>query len=97
MGTDGTRAARHRRSVVAAGTRDRRRRAGQDFRRGGRAEATVGANDVSGVFPAGSKGGWVGLVEGLADGANRLVATAGGKSDLTLVNHPVNGTLFAGP
>ncbi len=59
---------------------------------------TVGANDVSGAFRPDSKGGWVGLVEGLGDGANRLVVTAGGKeATLTLVNHPVNGTLFAGP
>jgi Tannase-like family of unknown function (DUF6351) len=61
-------------------------------------KGTVGANDVSGAFRPDSKGGWVGLVEGLGDGANRLVVTAGGKeATLTLVNHPVNGTLFAGP
>ena len=61
-------------------------------------KVTVGASDVSGAFRPDSKGGWVGLIEGLTDGANRLVATAGGKeATLTLVNHPVNGTLFAGP
>jgi hypothetical protein len=61
-------------------------------------KVTVGANDVSGAFRPDSKGGWVGLVEGLGDGAYRLVVTAGGKeATLTLVNHPVNGTLFAGP
>jgi Tannase-like family of unknown function (DUF6351) len=61
-------------------------------------KVTVGANDVSGAFQRDPKGGWVGLVEGLGDGANRLVATAGGKeATLALVNHPVNGTLFAGP
>jgi hypothetical protein len=60
---------------------------------------TVGANDVSGAFRADPKGGgWIGLVEGLRDGANQLSAKAGGKeASLTLVNHPVNGTLFAGP
>jgi Tannase-like family of unknown function (DUF6351) len=61
-------------------------------------KVTVGANDVSGAFRPDSKGGWIGLVEGLGDGANRLVVTASGKeATLTLVNHPVNGTLFAGP
>jgi Tannase-like family of unknown function (DUF6351) len=61
-------------------------------------KVTVGANDLSGAFRPDSKGGWVGLIEGLGDGTNRLVATAGGKeATLTLVNHPLNGTLFAGP
>src|SRR5262249_57676595 len=37
-------------------------------------------------------------VEGLKDGSNQLVAKAGGKeATLTVVNHSVNGTLFAGP
>ena len=61
-------------------------------------KVTVGASDVSGAFRPDQKGGWVGLVEGLRDGSNQLVAKAGGKEvSLTLVNHPVNGTLFAGP
>src|SRR4051794_29255324 len=30
--------------------------------------------DVSGAFKSDSKGGWIGLVEGLRDGDNRLVA-----------------------
>ncbi len=61
-------------------------------------KVTVGAADVSAAFRPDSKGGWVGLVEGLADGANRLAAAAGGKeATLILVNHPVNGALFAGP
>jgi hypothetical protein len=64
----------------------------------GAPKVTVGAADVSGAFRSDSKGGWVGLVEGLKDGANQLVAMAGGKeASVTLVSHPVNGTLFAGP
>jgi Tannase-like family of unknown function (DUF6351) len=61
-------------------------------------KVTVGAADVSGAFRPDSKGGWVGLVEGLKDGANQLVAKAGSKeASVTLVSHPLNGTLFAGP
>ncbi len=61
-------------------------------------KVTVGAADVSGAFRPDAKGGWVGLVEGLKDGANQLVAKAGSKeASVTLVSHPLNGTLFAGP
>jgi hypothetical protein len=59
---------------------------------------TVDGKDVSGVFKSDSRGGWVGLVDGLKDGDNRLVAKAGGsEAALTLKNHPLNATLFAGP
>jgi hypothetical protein len=59
---------------------------------------SVGGTDVSGVFKSDAKGGWVGLVTGLKDGANQLAAKADGKDvSLTLTNHPVNGTLIAGP
>lgn len=58
----------------------------------------VGATDVSGAFKSDQRGGWVGLVTGLKDGDNPVTATAGGKdASLTLKNHPLNGTLFAGP
>ncbi len=61
-------------------------------------QVTVGASDVSAAFRPDPKGGWIGLIEGLKDGGNQLIAKAGGKeASLTLVNHPVNGTLFAGP
>jgi hypothetical protein len=59
--------------------------------------------DVSGAFKSDNKGNWIGLVEGLRDGDNRLVAKAGpggagaGEASVTLKNHPINGTLFAGP
>src|SRR5262249_11061821 len=57
-----------------------------------------GGNDVSGAFKSDAKGGWGGLVSGLKDGSNALAVNAGDKdASITLVNHPVNGTLFAGP
>src|SRR5207302_1227652 len=59
---------------------------------------TVEGKDVSGAFKPDAKGAWLGLVEGLKDGDNRLVAKAGGgEAALTLKNHPLNGALFAGP
>ena len=59
---------------------------------------TFGSADLSDAFRPAAKGVWVGLVTGLQDGANPLVAKAGGRqASLTLVNHPLNGTLFAGP
>ena len=61
-------------------------------------QITVGGKDVSAAFKSDSKGGWVGLVGGLKDGDNALLAKAAGKEGaLTLVNHPLNGTLFVGP
>ena len=61
-------------------------------------QVTVGGKDVSAAFKSDAKGGWVGLVGGLKDGDNALVAKAGGKEGaVTLVNHPLNGTLFVGP
>ena len=59
---------------------------------------SVDGADVSGVFKADPQGGWLGLVANLKDGANKLVAKAGGQeAALTLSNHPINATLFAGP
>jgi hypothetical protein len=53
---------------------------------------------VSANFRHYQNGRWVGLVDGLKDGANQLVAKAGGQeATVTLVNHPLNGTLLAGP
>jgi hypothetical protein len=61
-------------------------------------KVTIGALDASGAFRSDGKGGWIGLVEGLKDGANPLTAKAGTREGtVTLVNHPLNGTLFAGP
>ena len=64
----------------------------------GAPRVAVGGRDVSAVFVADGRGGWIGLVDGLADGNTTLAASAGeGQASLTLTNHPVNGTLFAGP
>jgi Tannase-like family of unknown function (DUF6351) len=59
---------------------------------------TVDGKDVSGAFRPDSKGGFIGLVDGLKDGDNRLLAKDGQhEATLTLKNHPRNATLFAGP
>jgi Tannase-like family of unknown function (DUF6351) len=61
-------------------------------------KVTVGAGDVSANFRRDQNGRWVGLVDGLKEGANQLVAKAASQeATVTLVNHPLNGTLFAGP
>ncbi|MET0745442.1 MAG: DUF6351 family protein [Microvirga sp.] len=58
----------------------------------------VDGKDVSTSFKADPKGGWVGLVTGLKDGANKLVAKSGdAEQTLALTNYAVNGPLFAGP
>jgi len=58
----------------------------------------VGGNDVTSAFKSDQRGGWIGLVTGLKDGDNPVVAQGGGKNaTMSLNNHPLNGTLFAGP
>jgi len=58
----------------------------------------VGGTDVATTFVADGDGGWVGLVDGLSDGDNELSISADdAHAALTLTNHPINGTLFAGP
>ena len=53
---------------------------------------------MSSVFKADPKGGFVGLVTGLKDGDNVLTAKAGNDTaSVTLNNHAINATLFAGP
>ena len=59
---------------------------------------SVFARDVSANFRPDPKGGWIGLVDGLANGANTVVVRAGGgEKSVTLTNAPINGTLIAGP
>jgi hypothetical protein len=59
---------------------------------------TVGGADVSAAFKADGGGNWIGLVTGLRDGDNALMARAGAdQATVNLRSHPVNGTLFAGP
>jgi len=58
----------------------------------------VDGRDVSAAFAANADGDWIGLVDGLATGANALTVSAGGDTaTLTLTNHGINDTLFAGP
>src|SRR6185295_6122961 len=59
---------------------------------------TVGGKDVSAAFKKDAKGNYIGLVTGLAKGNNDIAVTAGAdKATLTLVDHGINETLFAGP
>ncbi len=59
---------------------------------------TVDGRDVSAAFVADGSGDWIGLIDGLVDGDSALAVSAGGsQAALTLTNHPINGTLFAGP
>src|SRR4029079_3049790 len=59
---------------------------------------TVEGKDVTSAFKADGSGNYVGLVTGLKDGSNELVAKAGvDQPSATLVNHAINDTLFAGP
>ena len=59
---------------------------------------TIDGRDLSAAFRPDAKGGWIGLVDGLKDGDNRLVAKSGGsEAAVTLSNHAVNAALFAGP
>ena len=60
---------------------------------------TVGGVDVSSAFKGDATKGWIGYVTGLKDGDNDAVSAKAGTdtANLTLVNRPLNGTLFAGP
>src|SRR2546423_762456 len=59
---------------------------------------SVDGRDVSSALKADPKGGWIGLVSGLKDGTNKVVAKAGAsEQSLTLTNYAINGPLFAGP
>ncbi|MFO1184106.1 MAG: DUF6351 family protein [Bauldia sp.] len=61
---------------------------------------TVGGADQSKAFTADPKNSadWIGLLTGLADGDNVVTARAGAdQASLTLKNHAINATLFAGP
>ncbi|MDA7418607.1 DUF6351 family protein [Xenophilus arseniciresistens] len=55
--------------------------------------------DVSAAFALRENGRYMGLVEGLAVGANTLTATVGGgrAASLQVTNHPLGGPVFSGP
>jgi len=59
---------------------------------------TIDGKDAAVAFKADAKGGFVGLLTGLKDGDNMVAVKAGAdQAGVKLVNHPINGTLFAGP
>ncbi len=60
---------------------------------------TLNGNDVSAAFAADASGTRVvGLVTGMVEGPNKLVASAKGRSaSLTLTNHSMGGPVFSGP
>src|SRR3954467_1817205 len=61
---------------------------------------TVNGTDATARFKADVSGrSLTGLVAGLTNGSNTLIATAAkkGSAKLTVVNHPISGPLFSGP
>jgi hypothetical protein len=58
---------------------------------------TVEGKDVTSVFTRAANGSYIGLLTGLKDGSNSLVAKAGAEqASVTLTNRGINETLFAG-
>jgi hypothetical protein len=68
-------------------------------REGDRLNVTVGGRDVSSAFKLDARTGrMVGLVTGMANGANELRADfTGTAATLTLTNYPVTGPMISGP
>ena len=64
-----------------------------------RLKVTLGRRDVTGAFAHGSGRQRRGIVDGLALGANELVARAPGATgaSLEITNHPNGGPIFGGP
>jgi len=59
---------------------------------------SVGTKDVSAAFSKDASGSYIGLVTGLTVGSNTLTAKAGAEmASVTLIDHAINDTLFAGP
>lgn len=62
-----------------------------------------GSTDITGAFAEQDDGSLVGLVDGLAEGRNKITVKATGRGHtprsetLTLVNHPIGGPIFSGP
>src|SRR4051794_6080518 len=67
--------------------------------RASRLKVTLGARDVTRAFTHRRHGRLEGVVDGLALGPNRLVATAPDArgARLTITNHPNGGPVFSGP
>src|SRR5204863_3423144 len=60
---------------------------------------SLNGSDVTSAFAVRSNGDYEGVVTGLSDGANDLMATMtkGQTVHLTITNHPSGGPVFAGP
>jgi hypothetical protein len=65
----------------------------------GDARVTVNDHDVTNIFTANNGGAILeGVVTGLRDGANQVVATSGtARATATLVNYPISGPIISGP
>jgi Tannase-like family of unknown function (DUF6351) len=59
----------------------------------------LNGNDVTSAFAVRADGGYEGLVTGLNDGVNRLIARMPKAPDvgITITNHPIGGPIIAGP
>ncbi|HRO60727.1 MAG TPA: DUF6351 family protein [Burkholderiaceae bacterium] len=61
-------------------------------------KVTLNGNDVTSVFEELSPDRRRGLLTGLVDGDNTLVASFGGRSNTVILkNHPIEGPMFSGP
>jgi len=61
-------------------------------------EVRLGESGVTERFEPAGDGSFVGLVIGLGDGDNTVVATSGGEqAEIVLTNHPITGPVFSGP
>ena len=60
---------------------------------------TLNGTDITSSFATRPNGRFMGIVTGMVEGANELVATApaGGGARLTITNHPIQGPIFSGP
>lgn len=66
---------------------------------GGASAVELNGADITSAFAVRENGRYMGLVTGMAVGANELVARSadGGGARLTIVNHPNQGPVFSGP
>jgi hypothetical protein len=65
---------------------------------GVRVNVTLNGKDVNASFARRPDGKFAGVLTGLAEGANELVATSsGGRHRLTITNHSIGGPIFSGP
>jgi Tannase-like family of unknown function (DUF6351) len=60
---------------------------------------TLDGTDITSSFAKRSNGRFMGVVTGLSEGPNELVATSpsGRGARLTITNHPIEGPIFSGP